>query len=157
MTLQYNMTFTSKNRHESEQERLEELTMKALRTRPNPVNIHCHNPHTIWFFPISYVFQQTNSQIPSFLLSLGNKDLAAYQLHRTKSCMQMAAQTVRKWVSCTLSSSEGCFAHCSTENSGECISYRVRGGRWWTQVNKGSTTDPFLVPTIFSRDDESTG
>lgn len=111
-------------------------------------------------FP-SHGFQPTNWQIPtwntSFLLSLGNKDLAKYELHRTTSCIQMAVQTVRKWASSALSSAEGCFAHCSNQNSGECISYQVRGGRGWTQLKKGSTTDPFLLPTIFSRNDESRG
>lgn len=56
---------------------------------------------------------------------------------------------------CSLFSCFGCFAHHSNQNAGECIRYWVRRGRRWTQVNKGSTTDPFLLPTIFSRNDES--
>jgi len=78
MTLQFNMTLLSKNRHESEQEGLERLITKALRTPPKSYTLLCHNPHIFCFLPFTYVCfsQQTVSQIPSwstsFLVSAGN-------------------------------------------------------------------------------------
>lgn len=146
------MTFMSKKRRESEQEGLEELATKALRTRPNLIEHSLpQSPHPLVPSHLICFSQQTVWQIPSwntnFLVSLGNKDLAPYELHRTTSCIQMAVQTVRKWVSSALSSAA--LPITQTKMLGECISYRVRRGRRWTQVNKGNTTDHFLLPQYF--------
>lgn len=49
MTLKFNMTFISKSRHESEQEDLEELKIKALRTHPNPIEHSLPQPLHLLF------------------------------------------------------------------------------------------------------------
>lgn len=85
-------------------------------------------------------------------LKIRNKDLGAYELYRTTSCIQMAAQTVRKWASSAFFSKR---LLCPSLKPKFWRVHKLSSQRRQEMnPSKQGKYHRFLLPTIMSRKDE---